>query len=272
MNPSKTQSCSGPTKTPVPLINHLSVKNKPSLTTTFRTRQAPFFERDNPITLTFDSITSIGFFADIQGCTLLIRVTISRFLGWFRSLLLCDLLLKPENSTTRFIIYLITDCLFLLRLFPMTAIALRSNLIFALTLWGVILQWTASICLSTSTSTSTSTPIGFLLASSNSIYHLDHCLDSHHRLDHRLGHRLDHHLDHHLDHRRRLDTKGSKTNFALSLRDEHQSTTTASTGTMTSILRSTNIHRSVSIRQSVLIFYRSSLSVKRSSRPIQVLP
>jgi len=51
---------------------------------------------------TFNSFTT--HFADIQGCTLIISVTISRLLGWFRSLLLSNLFLKPENSNKRLII------------------------------------------------------------------------------------------------------------------------------------------------------------------------
>ena len=73
--------------------------------------------------------------ADIQGCALIIYVTISIFLGWFCSLLLSDLVLKPENSAKRLTIlvtilyrqYFLSsaDRLILLHLFPPTALTLR---------------------------------------------------------------------------------------------------------------------------------------------------
>jgi len=87
------QSCSGPPETLFASIDLLSVKNQSQITTDFAAHPPIEFP-----------IISIDFFAAIQGCTLIISVTISRFLGWFRSLLLCDLFLKPENSNKRLII------------------------------------------------------------------------------------------------------------------------------------------------------------------------
>ena len=72
---SPVQSCSGPTD--------VLVKNRSSIKTLY-----PSSDCNNTI----------------QGYALIISVTISRFLGWFRSLLLSDLFLKPENSNKRLII------------------------------------------------------------------------------------------------------------------------------------------------------------------------